>query len=151
MWTKAGIMARVELNGLDDLNAAFGRIADIPWDVTEKALNAMAEAAAEKIKTRGESLHIRDPESNVHILDKIKPAKAKKTDAGGYQDITFSGTRTRGKSKTRNAEIAFINEYGKTGQPARPFMGPAMEENTESIADPGLDIVGDWIENQFSQ
>ena len=144
-------MARVELNGLDDLNAVFGRIADIPWEVTEKALNEMAATAAVKIREKGEAKQIRDPESKVHILDRIKPAKAKKTDAGGYQDITFSGTRTRGKSKTRNAEIAFINEYGKTGQPARPFMGPAMEENTETIADPGLDIVGDWIENEFSQ
>ena len=80
---------------------------------------------------------VRDPESEVHILDKISKAKAKLTASGGYQEITFSGSRRRGNTTTRNAEIAFVNEYGKRGQQPRPFIGQAMTANEEQIAAAG--------------
>ena len=142
-------MASFSVSGMDELQAAFGRISDIPWDVTEEALNGMAAVAAVKVKEQGESMGIRDPESSVHILDTIKPVKAKKDDSGGHQDITFAGKRTRHGKQTRNAEIAFINEFGKDGQPARPFIGNGMAKNDEAITDPGAKVIGDWIEKTF--
>ena len=33
-------MAKLEISGMDDLNAAFGRIKAIPHDVTSRALDA---------------------------------------------------------------------------------------------------------------
>ncbi len=143
-------MATLEVLGFEDLDDAFNRIRDIPWSVTEEALDAMAETAKAKIRSSGESMGVRDPESSVHILDKLTTRKAKKTDAGGYEYISFSGSRTRHGTRTRNAEIAFINEYGKRTQPARPFIGRAMSE-IEAITDPAEQIVGDWIENEFAR
>jgi HK97 gp10 family phage protein len=144
-------MASLELYGLDELNDAFRRIADIPEDITAEALDAMAEVAADKIRVKGESLGIRDPESGEHILDKVSTKrKPKITDAGGYKMISFTGTRTRGKTKTRNAEIAFVNEYGKRGQPARPFIRPALAEGEDDIVRPAGKIIGDWIENEYT-
>lgn len=142
-------MASLELQGFDSLEDAFRRIADIPFSVTEEALDAMAEVAKEKIRSTGESMGVRDPESDTHILDKLKRNKAKKTDSGGYETITFTGSRTRGNTKTRNAEIAFVNEYGKRGQAARPFIGTAMNKDADAIQDPADKIIGDWIENEF--
>ena len=142
-------MALFSVSGMDELQAAFGRIADIPWDVTEKALNSMADVAAAAVKSQGEIMGVRDPESNVHILDTIKPVKAKSDDDGGHQDITFSGSRTRNGRQTRNAEIAFVNEYGKTGQHSRPFVGTGMARNEDKIADSGANVIGDWIEKTF--
>ena len=144
-------MAKLDIEGMDELNAALGRIASVPQSVTGQALGEMAAIAAAAIKRTGESMGVRDPESNVHILDKITTTKPKFTPAGGYQDITFSGTRRRGSTTTRNAEIAFINEYGKRGQPARPFMGRAMTENEAKIADAGGEVLGDWIEKEFNR
>lgn len=144
-------MASLELQGFDSLEDAFRRIADIPSDVTEEALDAMAGVAAGKIRQSGESLGVRDPESSVHILDKIKTQKAKITESGGYEDITFSGTRRRGNKRVRNAEIAFVNEYGTRTQQARPFVGKAMSQNEEQITAPGEKIVGDWIEKEFQR
>ena len=144
-------MALFSVSGIDELNAAFGRIADIPWSVSEEALNGMAAVAAVKVKEQGESMGVRDPESDVHILDTIKPVKAKKDDDGGHQDITFAGKRTRHGKQTRNAEIAFVNEFGKDGQPARQFIGTGMARNEEAIVDPGAKILGDWIENEFQR
>ena len=142
-------MATLEIEGFTGLEDAFRRIADLPWSVTEEALGQMAAVAAAEIRSTGESMGVRDPESDVHILDKIKPAKAKKTETGGEQRITFSGTRTRHKTRTRNAEIAFINEYGKRGQKARPFIGTAMTQNEDKINAPAETVIGDWIESNF--
>lgn len=144
-------MASLELYGFDSLEDAFNRISEIPWSVTEDALDGMAEVAMAKIQSTGESMGVRDPESDVHILDKLKRNKAKQTQEGGYETITFSGTRTRHGTKTRNAEIAFINEYGKRNQPARPFMGRAMSEHEDAIYAPAEQIVGDWIEDEFAR
>lgn len=142
-------MARLEVQGFDELNDAFRRAGDIPFETTAKALSAMGEVAAGKIRQSGETMGVRDPESRVHILDKIKVNKPKETKSGGYAEITFSGTRTRGRTRTRNAEIAFVNEYGKRSQPARPFIGKAMSQNEEAIVAPGADVIGDWIEKKF--
>lgn len=144
-------MASLELTGFEDLEDAFRRISEIPFEVTAEALDAMAEVAADKIRSTGESMGVRDPESDVHILDKIKPRKPKKTTEGGYEMISFTGTRRRGNTTTRNAEIAFVNEYGKKGQPARPFIGTAMNRNADKIQDQAEKVIGDWIENEFNQ
>lgn len=144
-------MATLELTGFDDLEDAFRRISEIPFDVTAEALDAMAAVAADAIRSTGESMGVRDPDSDVHILDRIKPRKPKKTTEGGYEMISFTGTRRRGNTTTRNAEIAFVNEYGKKGQPARPFIGTAMNRNADRIQDQAEKVIGDWIENEFNQ
>ena len=144
-------MSNLRLEGFEDLNDAFNRISGIPQHVTEDALTAMASVAAAKIRSTGESMGVRDPESSVHILDKIKQGEPKKTASGGYADITFSGTRTRNGRKTRNAEIAFVNEYGKRGQPARPFIGTAMARSEQQIMAAGEEVVGDWIEKEWKK
>ena len=144
-------MASLELLGFEDLDDAFRRISDIPDDVTADALDAMAQVAAERIKQTGEAMGVRDPESTVHILDKVTRNKAKMSWSGGYEDITFAGTRMRGNTRTRNAEIAFINEYGDRKQDARPFIWKTMTQHEEQIAAPGEKIVGDWIEKEFEK
>ena len=144
-------MATLEALGFDSLEQVFREISEIPWSVTEDALDAMAETAMPKIRGSGESMGVRDPESEVHILDKLKRNKAKQTDSGGYETVTFSGTRTRHGTRTRNAEIAFINEYGKRGQPARPFMARALDANQDAILGAAEQIVGDWIENEWNK
>ena len=146
-------MASFELFGFEDLQDALSRIADIPQDVMEAALDGMAEVAVKEIKSRGESMGVRDPESNMHILDKITRGKPKKSDYGGYEFINFSGNRYRYKSntKTANATIAFEQEYGRRGQAARPFVGLAMSEGADKIYAPAEKIIGDWIESEFSR
>ena len=71
--------------------------------------------------------------------------------AGGYADVTFSGSRTRSGKSTRNAEIAFINEYGKRSQQARPFVGQAMEQNADAIANAGAEVLLEWTEKEFAK
>lgn len=142
-------MAKLKLDGYQDLIDAFGRLSDMPDNVTEKALTAMEEVAADRIRKSGETYRVRDRNSDVHILDKIKVNKPKKTESGGYADVTFSGSRTRHGNQTRNAEIAFVNEYGKRNQQARPFVGEAMDKNADAIAKAGADVILEWTEKEF--
>ena len=142
---------RLDLTGYDELIKAFDRISEVPDEITEKALLAMGEVAAEKIRSTGNAYGVHDPNSNVHVLDKVKINKPKKTDTGGYADVTFSGTRTRGGKQVRNAEIAFLNEYGKKNQAARPFVGEAMTKNEEQIIRAGAEIIQDWFERDFQK
>jgi len=142
-------MGKIACTGSDKLTEAFASIRDIPFSVTEQALDAMAAVAVREIHDTGEMMKIRDEGSNVHILDHIVTKKATKTDDGGRKKISFDGTRHRGNTDTRNAEIAFVNEYGKRGQEARPFMRTALEQNGDLISEPGEKIIGDWIENEY--
>lgn len=141
-------MAELTVSGLAELSAMFMRTEKIPFSVTSAALEAMAKAGEAQVRRSGESMGVRDPDSNVHILDNITHTKPKENGDGGYCAVTFKGTRTRGKTKTRNAEIAFVNEYGKRGQEPRPFVRQAAEQGGDAIAAPGEKILGDWISEQ---
>lgn len=142
-------MATIDVYGFEDLDSVFKHIRDIPWEVTEDALQEMGAVLIEKVKREGDAMGIRDPESSQHVLDTLTLAKAKKTDAGGIQNVTFKGSRTRGRTRTRNAEIAFVNEYGKRGQQARPFMAQAMKQHEKEIREPGEKRIGDWLEKEW--
>lgn len=139
-------MATVKLEGFAEIDRMFKELGDVPFDVTSEALLAMAAEGEKAVRSTGSAMGVRDPESNVHILDKITHTKVKQTDDGAVGYVTFSGSRTRGKTKTRNAEIAFVNEYGKRNQAARPFIRQAAEQYADAIAAPGEKILGDWQE-----
>ena len=142
-------MATVTLEGFSELDAMFAKLGDVPWDVTSKALDQMAEAGEDAVRSTGRAMGVREPDSSVHILDKITHTKPKQTDGGGYSKVTFSGSRRRGNTTTRNSEIAFVNEYGKEGQTARPFIRQAGEQYGDQISEPGEKILGDWMEKTF--
>lgn len=143
-------MASLELEGFEDLATSLQRFAAIPEEELKRMVVNMAETALPKIKSKGEALGVRDPMSDVHILDKMKIGKFKKTLTGGYVDITFSGTRMRNETRTRNAEIAFVNEYGKRSQRARPFIGLALTENEDEILAQADEAFGDWADDVFT-
>ena len=148
-------MADVVLTGFDELQDAFKAISAVPFSVTRRALDGMAEVAEEKIRATGESMGVRDPDPDVqeHILDRISHSKPKQTEDGGKAFITFLGSRLRGNTVTRNAGIAYINEYGapRRGISARPFISTGMTKNDKEISAPAEEIIGGWIEKTFSK
>lgn len=66
---------------------------------------------------------------------------------GKYIRIIFKGSRTRRGIVTRNAEIAFINEFGKHDQPARQFIRVANEQ----CEDAALEAAGRVLDKFLSQ
>lgn len=146
-------MADVVLTGFDELQDSFKAISTVPFAVTRRALDAMAAAAEESIRQTGESMGVRDEnnESGIHILDNISHSRPMQTEDGGKSFLTFTGSRKRGNTVTRNAEIAYVNEYGapKRGIDARPFILTAMTKDEDAITAPADEIIGGWIERTY--
>lgn len=147
-------MAEIVLQGFDELQDAFKAISSIPFSVTRQALDGMADVAEGKIRATGESMGVRDtdPDAQEHILDHISHSRPKKTEDGGKAFITFTGSRKRGNTVTRNAAIAYINEYGaqRRGISARPFISTGMARNEKEISAPAEEIIGGWIEKTYA-
>lgn len=139
-------MAQVEVFGFDDLNELFSALEDVPFEVTSRALNAMAEAGERALERTGTAMGVYDPESRTHILDAIYHTKPKQNrDGGGYCVVTFRGKRRRGNTVTSNALIAFEQEYGNRHQAANPFVRVTAVQSGDEIAKPGENVLDEWI------
>ena len=78
----------------------------------------------------------------------VKRGRPKKSGKGGRAlYITFSGSRKRGNTVTRNAEIAFFNEFGtrKKGQPPRQFVHTATEQGADPASEAEEKVLDDYI------
>ena len=79
----------------------------------------------------------------------IKKGKVKiKKDGSRVIYIYPSGTRERGEKRIRNAEIAFINEFGKKGQKARPFVRTANEKSAEATTQAAADVYDRFLKSK---
>lgn len=126
-------MAQISFKGLDEFILSMQEVAELPDEVIDDILNAGADVAA-KAQREEAAFVLSGPYSTGKTALSIKKGKVK-LHKDGYRVlyITPTGTRKRGKtkiSKTRNAEIAFINEYGSPRRniPARHWMQAANEK-----------------------
>lgn len=62
--------------------------------------------------------------------------------------ISPKGSRKRGNTTTRNAEILFINEFGKHGQPARPAVKTACEKYAGQVVDAEFKVYDDFLKSK---
>jgi HK97 gp10 family phage protein len=136
-------MASFTQYGLEDLIQSFERLANIPDEVIDGMLNAGADVIAEKQKQVGRRMGVH--KTGVTLESIVKSPKTGKAVAGRYIDIYPKGVNADGN---RNAEVAFINEFGKRGQLARPFMQTANEEAAQEATDAAAKVLYDWQENQ---
>ena len=126
-------MAEFSCNGLDDLMLSLQEIAAIPEEVQDEMLRAGAEVVAQAQREKVKAYGIYDGSSPRHVADTIKPGRVKLKKGQRVIYVTPTGSRRRGKSVTRNAEILFVNEYGKRGQKARPAIRDANEACAEQM------------------
>ena len=126
-------MAEFSCNGLDDLMLSLQEIAAIPEEVQDEMLRAGAEVVAQAQREKVKAYGIYDGSSPRHVADTIKPGRVKLKKGQRVIYVTPTGSRRRGKSVTRNAEILFVNEYGKRDQKARPAIRDANEACAEQM------------------
>ena len=126
-------MAEFSCNGLDDLMLSLHEIAAIPEEVQDEMLLAGADVVAQAQREKVKAYGIYDGSSPRHVADTIKPGRVKLKKGQRVIYVTPTGSRRRGKSVTRNAEILFVNEYGKRGQKARPAIRDANEACAEQM------------------
>ena len=142
-------MPAVTFDGLDDLMLSMKEIADIPDDVKDEMLQAKAAVVIPAMKAKAESMGIRQniPDGG-RMIDSIKAGKPKNTKTGRAVFVYPQGTRTRGNTKTRNAEVAFIAEYGKKTVKPRPFMKEAVEASAEQAEKAALEVYDAFLKSK---
>lgn len=142
-------MPEISFDGLDGLMLSMKEIADIPDDVKDEMLQAKAAVVVPAMKARAESMGIRqDIPGGGQMIDSIKAGKPKRTKTGRAVFVYPQGTRTRGGTKTRNAEVAFIAEYGKQKVKPRPFMKEAVEATAEQAEKAALEVYDSFLKSK---
>lgn len=140
-------MGRLEVNGLDALTDDFAALAQLPDKVVEDILDAAAE-----VITAAQREEIKQEWRGPHSLDisakSVKKGDIKKSADGHSIYIYPQGTRKRGRTSTRNAEIAFINEYGKKGQPARPAIQTANKRKESAAIEAGEKAYNKYLDSK---
>jgi hypothetical protein len=135
-------MATFECEGLDDLALSMEEISQIPDDIKADMLNAQADIVLRAQKRSGQSMGVYRSGAT---LGALKKGKAKKNKDGSSILISFSGKNADGN---RNAEVAFLNEFGKRNVGARPFIRVANETAADEAVRASLSIYDNWLKSK---
>lgn len=118
-------MANLSTSGLEELLDDLEAIAEIPDETLLEMLTAEAEIIAEAQTAEAKAMGVYDTGKTAQSITYDK--KLKETSDGKCIYVYPKGSRSDG-NKRRVAEVAFINEFGKEGQGARPFIKTANEK-----------------------
>lgn len=136
-------MASFRVNGVDDLNDTLAKVQNVPDGIKRDMLEAMGKVAKKSIASSALSKGVVQTGLTIASIWIKRP---RITFDGGSITISFRGSRTRANTTTSNSEIAFINEFGKKGQPARPFIKDAIDKDGDKIGEAGAEIFNKWLE-----
>lgn len=120
-------MARVEVKMPEEFLLKISRLADKTDEIVPKVLEAGGEVVLAKVKSNLQSVigkGTKHPSESTGELESALGVTTAKQDRDGNYNVKvgFAEPRSDGGS---NAKIANIIEYGKHGQPAKPFLKPA--------------------------
>lgn len=135
-------MAKLSVNGLDDLMLSLEEIAAIPDDVAAAMLDAEAQVVEEAQIAEGKTMGVYD---TGQTLASIRRGRMKKGRDGTRQVyVTPQGTNDKGE---RNATVGFVNEYGvpRRGIPPRPFIATANEKAADPAVAAAEKIYDDFL------
>lgn len=121
-------------------------IAEIPTSTLDEMLTAGADILEPEIRRNAETM-LNGAYSTGATARSVKRKEPETTDRGRRLIITFDGKRTdkhhpRG---IRNAEVAFLNEYGARKIPARPFIKRAIEDRFNAVTDAVEKVFDEWF------
>lgn len=120
-------MAKVTMKMPEDFLQKVSRLNDKTDEIVPRVLKAGGEVVFDKVKSNLNSAVGRDtkyPSRSTGELTAALGLSPALQDRDGNHNVKvgFSEPRRDGSS---NAKIANIIEYGKSGQPAKPFLKPA--------------------------
>ena len=125
-------MAKIEMKMPEEFLLKLSRLGEKTDEIIPKVLEAGGEVVLAKVKSnlssvvgRGTKVKSRSTGELERSLG-LSPAKQKRDGSGWDIKVGFAEPRSDGGS---NAKIANILEYGKHGQPPKPFMKPARRQS----------------------
>lgn len=140
-------MARFDVYGIADLYSDLAALSDLPQSVSDEILNAEADVIVEAQKRAiAEMQH--GPNYTGISAESIKKGRIRKGKDGPYISIYPQGSRNRKGKSYRNGEIAFVNEYGKRGQPGRPAIRTANEQAADKATEAGIKVYNEFLDSK---
>ena len=130
-------MARCQFNMPDAFLSKVSRLAEKTDEIIPKVLEAGGEVVLTKVKSNLQSVVGKNTKeesrSTGQLISALGVTPAKQDDNGNFNvKVGFDEPRNDGGS---NAKIANILEYGKSGQPPKPFLKPAKTQSKKSCID----------------
>ena len=135
-------MARLVYSGTADLVSDLNAVLRIPDDVKRNMLQAGADVIVEKQKQNV-------PVNTGTLRESIIVSEIKTNTGGGTATVAFDGIHHVSKKngrKARNAEVAYVNEYGKKGQTATQFIRRSNEQAAGLAADAAAKVYSAWLD-----
>lgn len=124
-------MAKCTCKLPDELLKKLSRLGSKMDDVSETVLEIGGEIVLDKVRNNLQS--VLSGESTGELLGSLGLSKVLLGRDGNHNiKVGFAEPRRDGKS---NAMIANIIEYGKHGQPAKPFLKPAKSQSKKACID----------------
>lgn len=144
-------MASIEFDGLDELMLDMEQIANMPDSVISGMLDSQADILVEAQKRKARAYGVIAPGSG-KMIESIKKGKKIRLKDGGQEIRVYpQGSRTRGRYKvedTPETEIAFVNEYGKRGQKARPFIQDSNAESEPKMEKAAFTVYDNYLKSK---
>lgn len=138
-------MAEISTSGLEELFEDMAAIAEFPDEVILEMLTAEAEVIAEAQAAEARAMGVVDKGITARSITFDK--KLKETKDGKAIYVYPQGSRSDG-SRRRVAEVAFVNEFGKEGQPARPFIGTANARKGDEAVQAAARVYDEFLKSK---
>ena len=124
-------MAKCTCNLPEDLLKKLSKLGSKMDDVSERVLESGGAVVLDKVKSNLQGVLIGN--STGELSSSLGLSKVLLDRNGNHNiKVGFAEPRSDGKS---NAMIANIIEYGKSGQPAKPFLKPAKSQSKKACID----------------
>ena len=130
-------MAKADFKMPEDFLLKLSRLGQRTDEIVTKVLESGGEVVASKVRSNlsaviGQGTKKKD-RSTGELLRSLGVSPAKQDKDGNFNvKVGFSEPRLDGGS---NAKIANILEYGKSGQPPKPFLKPAKSTSKNECID----------------
>ncbi len=140
-------MAKVNMKMPEDFLLKISRLSDKTDVILPKVLEAGGEVVLDKVKDNLNKVIGTDTKypsrSTGELLSSLGLSDAKQDRDGNFNvKVGFAEPRSDGES---NAKIASIIEYGKHGQPAKPFLKPARTASRKPCTNAMIDKLEEEI------
>lgn len=142
-------MAKTFMKMPEEFLLKISKLGDKTDEIIPKVLEAGGKVVEEKVKSNLQSIistNIKgESRSTGELVSSLGVSPALMDKDGNFNvKVGFSESRSDGKS---NAMIAGVLEYGKSGQPPKPFLKPAKSASKKACIDAMIDAFDKEVEN----
>lgn len=142
-------MAKAAFKMPEDFLLKLSRLGEKTDEIIPKVLEAGGEVVEAKVKSNLQAVigngTKEESRSTGELISALGVSSARQDKDGNFNvKVGFSEPRSDGKS---NAMIAGVLEYGKSGQPPKPFLKPAKSASKNACVDAMIAAFEKEVEN----